>query len=348
MKKTTVLLTGNSGYIGTVMTRRLKEEAFSVVGFDSGWFSRNCLFPVSALEMPDKQLVKDIRDVSEKDLEGIDAVMHLAGLSNDPLGELNPMVTHEINCAATAKLGSICRSLGIDRFIFASSCSIYGIAGDDAPLTEEAAVNPITAYAKAKVDSEAVLRHMADRNFHPVFLRNATVYGVSPRMRLDLVVNNLLAWAYLTGEVNIMSDGMPWRPIVHIEDFCSAFIAALKAPVEKIHGEAFNVGINEENYRVMDIASEIRKALPDSRVRILNKTGPDERTYRVDFSKIRRCLPAFNPEWRLGKGVTELLSAYRKHDLTLNDFESDKYFRIRTIKALINANKINRDLEKTG
>lgn len=344
-----ILLTGNTGYIGTVMTKFLRRESYYVIGLDSNWFRKNFFFSVPEISKPNRQIVKDIRKLGKKDdLSGVDTVIHLAALSNDPLGEINPDLTDEINCRSTIRIAEICKEIGVKRFVFASSCSIYGKSKSDVPVNEGGKLSPMTAYAKAKVNAERGLAQLADKDFHPVFLRNATVYGVSPKMRLDLVVNNLLAWAYLTDEITIMSDGTPWRPVIHIEDLCSAFIAVLKAPVEKIHCQAFNVGINEENYRVKDIAYEIQKALPHSKVKILNETGPDERSYKVDFSKIKDTLPEFRPKWNLKKGIIELLKAYRKYNLTIDDFESDKYFRIRTIKSLIGAGKMNRDLLLIG
>lgn len=343
-----ILLTGNNGYIGAVMARFLKRESYYLVGLDSNWFNKNYFFPLPEDSKPDKQIIKDIREVTEDDLKGIDAVIHLAGLSNDPLGNINPSLTEDINCRATVRIAKFCKGMGVGRFIFASSCSIYGISDGDVAIDECGQINPLTAYAKAKVNSEIELTKLADDDFHPVFMRNATVYGLSPKLRLDLVVNNLLAWAYLTGEITIMSDGTPWRPIVHIEDFCNAFIAALKAPVEKNHCQAFNVGINEENYQVKDIANEIQKVLPESKVKILNETGSDERTYRVNFSKIKGVLADFKPQWNLKKGIIEMLDAYRKYNLTIEDFESDKYFRIRTVKSLIESGKVDKNLFIVG
>jgi len=346
MKKK-ILLTGNSGYIGTVMTKRLKDASYEVVGLDSRWFADNTLFPAAPSHDPDKEMPKDIRDAKISDLEGAYAVIHLAGLSNDPVGELNPGLTDEINCQATLKLAKFCKESGVRRFIFASSCSIYGKADSNKPIDENGTINPMTAYAKAKVDAEIGLGKLADKDFSPVFMRNATVYGLSPRLRLDLVVNNLLAWAYLTGEIAIMSDGTPWRPILHIQDFCSAFIAALEAPIDDIHGQVFNVGINEENYTVRNIAEAVNRALPQTKIKILNNTGSDERTYRVNFSKIKNNLKGFRPSWNLEKGIKELLDAYRQHGLNKEDFDSDKYFRLRTIKSLLGSGRINDNLTWT-
>lgn len=342
--KEAILLTGNAGYIGTVMTKFLKDESYLVVGLDSDWFSEFSFFSPPKEMKPDRQIIKDIREMTEDDLNGIDIVIHLAGLSNDPLGEIDLHLTDEINHRATIKIARMCKAKGIKRFIFASSCSIYGIADSAVPINENGRISPVTAYAKAKADAERGLVELADEDFHPVLMRNATVYGPSPRLRLDLVVNNLIAWAYLTGEITIMSDGTPWRPVVHIEDFCNAFIAAIKAPAEKIHSKAFNVGIDEENFQIKEIAYQIQKVLPRSKIRILNERGSDERTYRVDFSKIKEILEDFRPRRRLGEGVTELLEVYRKYNLTLEDFKSGKFFRINSVRSLLGSGKIDEEL----
>lgn len=338
-----ILVTGNTGYIGMKITKFLQEHSYKVIGLDSNYYEK-CKF-YSSNFYPFKQIVKDIRDISERDLEGVTAVIHLAALSNDPLGEINPSLTHQINYIASVKLAKLAKRQGIQRYIFSSSCSLYGIAPDDKPLTEEGRLNPITAYAKTKVETEEKISKLADDNFHPVFMRNATVYGISPTLRLDLVVNNLVAWAYLTGKVAILSDGTPWRPIIHVEDLCNAFLVALEAPIEKIHNQAFNVGINEENYQIKDIANQVEKIVPDSFVEILNKTGADERTYRVDFSKLKDALPQFKPTWNLRKGIEEVYHAYKNFGLTQKDFESPKYFRLRWIRYLIENNKLDHKLK---
>jgi len=327
------------------MTEFLQEHSYKVLGLDCNYYHECELYPSKI--RPFKQIVGDIRDVSEKDLEGVTAIIHLAALSNDPVGELNPSLTHEINCLASVKLARLAKKMGIKRYMFSSSCSLYGIAADNKPLTEEGKLNPITAYAKSKVEAEKEISKLADDNFHPVFMRNATVYGLSPNLRLGLVVNNLTASAYLTGKVAIMSDGTPWRPLVHIEDFCRAFLAVLEAPLEKIHNQVFNVGINEENSQVKDIASQVEKIVDNCQVEILNKTGSDERTYRVDFSKIKDTLSEFKPIWNLKKGIAELYSAYQDFALTQKDFQSPKYFRLRQIKYLLESKKLNSDLKWT-
>ncbi len=337
-----ILVTGNTGYIGMVMTKFLQAHGYAVVGLDTNYYE-GCDFFLSAAK-PVRQIFKDVREVTKDDLAGVKSVIHLAALSNDPLGELRPNLTQEINYLASVRLAQLAKEAGAERFIFSSSCSLYGIAPDDNPLNEENAFNPVTVYAQTKVSTERALAQLAGDHFHPVFMRNATVYGVSPRLRLDLVVNNLVAAAFTTGRVSILSDGMPWRPIVHVEDFCRAFLAVLEAPAEVIHNQAFNVGINEENYRIKDIARRVERIVPGCQMEILNKTGADERTYRVDFSKIQKRIPEFQPAWNLDKGIQELYEVYREVGLTREDFESPKYFRVKWIKYLCDANRLNPDL----
>lgn len=336
-----ILVTGNLGYIGTMMTRALKKASYEVIGLDTNFFRKSDFFPIESESKPDKQLIKDIRDIDAKDLEGVDAVIHLAALSNDPLGEMSPSITEKINTHATLKLATLCKALKIKRFLFASSCSLYGIAGGGDFLTEDDPLSPQTAYAKSKVDSEEGLKRLASADFRPTFLRNATVYGLSPRLRLDLVVNQLVAMAFLTGEIVVKSDGTPWRPLIHIEDFCGAFLAALNAPLEKIGGQTLNVGANSENYQVKDIAAEIQKQLPGTTLRILNENDKDERTYRVDFTKIQQLLKDFHPRWNLRNGIKQLLQAYQKYDLTMDVFKSDRFFRTKKIQSLIRDKKLD-------
>jgi len=337
-----ILITGNTGYIGTVMTEYLKGCSYDILGLDNNYYKECKFYPEDIL--PSKQINKDIRDISERDLKDVTAIIHLAALSNDPLGELNPSLTHEINYISSIKLARLAKSVGIDRYILSSSCSVYGIASTDSPITEEGYLNPLTTYAKAKAEAERELSKLADENFHPVFMRNATVYGLSPSLRLDLVVNNLVAWAYLTGKISIMSDGTPWRPIIHVEDFCRAFLAVLEAPSDKIHNNVFNVGSTDENYQIRDIAEKIGRIVPNSQVEILNKTGSDERSYRVDFSKLKKTFTTFRPIWNLEKGIRELYQAYKEFGLTLDDFKSPNYFRVKWINYLIESNRLDRDL----
>jgi len=337
-----ILLTGNLGYIGQVMTRVLNERGYSVIGLDVDYYS-GCNF-YSSTSSPMHQITKDIRNIDASDLKGMDAVVHLAALSNDPLGDIAPVLTENINQSASVNLAKLAKKMGVPRFIFTSSCSLYGISSDDRPLTEEGKLNPITAYAKSKVLAEKGISELSGKDFHPTFMRCSTAYGLSPRLRLDLVVNNLVAWAYLTGEVSIMSDGKPWRPIIHVEDFCAAFVAVLEAPENEVHNEIFNVGINEENYQVKDIANTVAKIVPNSTLKILNKIGSDERSYRVDFSKIKNKLAEFKPAWNLKKGIVQLHDAYKQYKLTKQDFDSDKYFRVRKIKSLMAQRNLDREL----
>jgi nucleoside-diphosphate-sugar epimerase len=325
-----VLVTGHDGYIGVVLVSLLRESGHEVVGLDSGLF-RDCTFGPEAIQVP--SMSKDIRDVVASELEGFDAVLHLAGISNDPLGDLNPECTLEINHRASVRLAEKAKEAGVPRFIFSSSCSTYGAAGDDL-LDEQAEFNPVTSYGVSKVRVEQDVARLADDNFSPIFLRNATAYGVSCRLRADLVLNNLVGWAFTTGRVLIKSDGTPWRPIVHIEDISRAFVAALEAPRQAVHGEAFNVGITEENYRVRELAEIVRETVPNCRVEYAEGAGPDKRCYRVDCSKVRKILPGFKPQWNARRGAEQLYRAYREIGLTLEDLEGAKYMRIQRVRLL--------------
>jgi nucleoside-diphosphate-sugar epimerase len=326
-----ILVTGHNGYIGTVLVPMLILDGHGVAGFDSDLY-RRCTFG----EMPSKvpEIINDIRDIQLEDLKGFDAVFHLAALSNDPLGNLNPELTYEINYQASVRLAVLAKQVGVSRFIFSSSCSTYGAAGDQM-LTEEAQFNPVTPYGRSKVLVEQEVADLADGNFSPTFLRNATAYGVSPRLRFDIVLNNLVAWAYTTGLVYLKSDGSPWRPIVHVEDISRAFITALNAPRDVIHNQAFNVGINEENYRIRELAEIVRDVVPGCRVEYAPDAEPDKRTYRVDFSKIHNMLPEFQPCWDARKGAQELYAAYQKYGVKLEEFEGPRYKRIDHIKQLM-------------
>jgi len=275
----------------------------------------------------------DLRDVQIEDLRGFDAVIHLAALSNDPLGDVNPQVTYDINHLGSVRLARLAKEAGVERLIFASSCSLYGVAGDEM-LTEEAAFNPVTPYGVSKVLFERDVAKLADDSFSPTFLRNSTAYGVSPRLRADIVVNNLVAIAFTTGEVVIQSDGTPWRPLVHIEDITRAFLAVLHAPRELVHNEAFNVGRSEENYRVRDLGELVEQVVPGSKVRYLEGGGPDPRCYRVDCGKLMRTLPEYQPQWTVRRGMEELRDAFEAYGLTREELLGDRYFRIKRIRAL--------------
>ena len=325
-----VLVTGHQGYIGSVLAPMFQAAGHDVVGLDSGLFA-DCTLGTDESRVP--TIAADVREVTADQLRGFDVVVHLAALSNDPLSNLNPECTFDINHLASVRLARLSKEVGVKRFLLASSCSLYGTAGDDM-LDESAAFNPITPYGESKVRAERGLAPLADESFSPVYLRNATAYGVSPRLRADLVLNNLVGYAVTTGEVIIMSDGSPWRPVVHIEDITRAFIALARAPRELVHNQAFNVGQNEENYRVRELADMVRELVPGSKIRYAEGGGPDPRCYRVDCSKIRRLVPEFQPRWTVRKGIQELMDAYRKYDLTVDQFLSSRYLRIKRIMEL--------------
>ena len=335
-----VLVTGHKGYIGTVLTPILVDAGYEVVGLDSDLFGE-CTF---GDEIPIVRDIKmDIRDVKESDLEGFYAVLHLAGLSNDPLGDFNPSLTKEINYSASVRLARFAKNAKVERFIFSSSCSNYGAAGDDL-LDEELTFNPVTPYGTSKVNTEQEVSKMADDNFCPTFLRNATAYGVSPRLRFDLVLNNLVAWAFTTSRVHLKSDGTPWRPLVHVEDIAKAFLAVLNAPRELVHNEVFNVGQTEENYRIRQVAEIVVDTVPDSRVDFAANAGPDKRNYRVNCDKIKRVLPEYKPQWNVRKGAQQLYKAYQAVGLHPEEFEGPRYRRIHHIKYLLDVGRLDESL----
>lgn len=322
------------------MVPMLLNKGYEVVGLDSDLYKRST-FGSGIQEIP--EIVKDIRDIELEDVQGYDAVLHLAGLSNDPLGNLNPTLTQEINYLASIKMAKLAKQAGVSRFIFSSSCSNYGAGGVDW-LDEESAFNPVTPYGISKVKVEQELSLLADDNFSPTSLRNATAFGVSPRLRFDLVLNNLVAWAFTKGLVYIKSDGTPWRPIVHIEDISRAFIAVLEAPRESIHNQAFNVGRNEDNYQIRELAEIVKETVPNCKIEYAADAGPDKRCYRVDCSKIANTLPNFQPQWDARKGAAELYEAYKQVGLTLEEFEGSKYQRIAHIKYLLGNGLLDEDL----
>ncbi len=335
-----VLVTGSHGYIGTILTPMLMAEGHDVVGLDSNLYEQ-CTFGGAVPDIP--LLREDIRDVEASDLEGFDAIVHLAGLSNDPLGSLDPELTAEINHRASVRLAKLAKSVGITRFIFSSSCSNYGASGDKM-LNEESKFNPVTPYGISKVRVEQDVSKLADDSFSPTFLRNATAYGVSPRLRFDLVLNNLVAWAYTTGLVYLKSDGSPWRPIVHIEDISRAFIAVLGAPRELVHNQAFNVGVNSDNRRIREIAAIVKETVPNCRIEFAKGASADKRCYRVDCSKLPRVLPGFKTKWNTRKGARQLYDAYKQIGLELEEFEGPKYQRIAHIKHLLSSGKLDESL----
>ena len=335
-----VLVTGHRGYIGVAMVPMLVQAGHTVVGLDSDLF-QECTFCPGIFEVSDLRI--DLRDVRTGDLEGFDAVIHLAALSNDPLSDLNPDITYDINYAASIRLARLAKEAGVPRFLYSSSCSSYGEAGDDL-VDETASLHPITPYAISKVRVEQDVAGLADDRFSPTFLRNATAYGVSPRLRFDLVLNNLTAWAYAKRRVHIKSDGTPWRPIVHVEDIAHAFLAVLEAPRDVVHNQALNVGQTEENYRIRHLADIVQDVVPGSRIDYAKDGGPDPRCYRVDFGKIQRLLPEFKPRWNARRGAEELYDAYRRGGLVIEDCEGPRFKRIDHLKQLLATRRIDASL----
>ncbi len=333
-----VLVAGDRGYIGTVLVPLLRAAGHEADGLDSGLYEGCDLGPAPADS--GGRLTLDIRDVEPGRLVGYDAVACLAALSNDPLGYLNPATTYSVNLEGTLRLARAAKEAGVERFVFASSCSLYGAAGSRG-VAEDADLFPVTPYGETKVMAERALSLLADDVFSPTYLRNATAYGVSPRLRLDIVVNNLTAVAMTTGEVRLESDGSPWRPVVHVEDICLAFLAALEAPRSLVHDEAFNVGRTEDNVQIGEIAEMVRAAVPGSRVSFVDGAGPDLRNYRVDFSKLTATFPDLKLRWSVQAGVEELVDAYTRHNFSYDDFVSSRFVRLRRIRELLSAGLID-------
>jgi nucleoside-diphosphate-sugar epimerase len=330
-----ILVTGHHGYIGSVMVGVLSRAGHEVTGLDTYLYD-GCNFGEDAHPVP--AIRKDIRDVQPADLRGFDAVIHLAALSNDPLGCLDEECTFDINHRGSVSLAKAAKAAGVPRYLFASSCSLYGAAGDKM-LDELADFNPITAYGSSKVMVEQDVSKLADDAFSPTFLRNATAYGASPRLRADIVVNNLVGIAYTTGNVLIQSDGTPWRPLVHVQDISRAFLAVLEAPRDAVHNQSFNVGSSQENYQIRDIADMVQAVVPGCSVKYLEGGGPDPRCYKVNCDKLTRHIPSFKTEWTVRRGVEELYASYVKNGLTKDMFAN--YVRLPRIQALLNDGRVD-------
>lgn len=334
-----VLVTGHEGYLGAAMTTTLREAGHELVGLDTGYFADRLLGPAPD---PVPALSLDLRDVTAADLDGVDAVIHLAALSNDPLGDLAPQITYDINHAASVQLAQVAKAAGVQRFLYSSTCSVYGASGGDALVGEDAPLAPITPYAVSKVRVESDLRDLADDDFSPVSLRNATAYGYSPHLRADIVVNNLVGWAVLTGEVKVLSDGTPWRPLVHAQDIAAAFLAVLEADRAAVHGQAFNVGSSTGNLRVREIAEIVAEAVPGSRLAVTGETGNDPRSYRVDFSRLADAVPAYRPRWDVAAGAAELRDAYGRYGLTQESF-AQSFTRLAWLRHLVETGRLDGD-----
>lgn len=336
-----VLVTGHHGYIGSVLLPLLLDSGHDVAGLDSFLYERCDFGEDLAPAVP--VIRKDVRDVTVSDLDGFDAVLHLAALSNDPLGDLNPECTYAVNHRASVSLAQAAKRAGVGRYLLSSSCSLYGAAGQDW-VQETAALRPLTPYGESKALAERDIGLLADDTFSPTFLRNATAHGLSPRHRGDLVVNNLTAFAYATGEVLMRSDGTPWRPLVHVEDIARAFLGLLAAPREQVHGEAFNIGADEENYQIADIARIVEQVVPGSRVAFAAGAGPDKRSYRVSFAKLQRAFPELHPRWTVRASAEQMLAAYRDHGLRIEDFAGPRFMRIARLKELASAGRLDESL----
>jgi len=342
VKMRKIVITGHNGYIGSVLALLLIKKGYEVVGIDTEYYDSACeLFTPEFKRL--RQIKKDVRRIDERDIAGTYAICHLAGLSNDPVGALNEELTYDINYRASLRLAKLSKRAGVEKFIFSSSCSMYG-KNDDDVLTESAAFSPITAYAKSKVLSEKEIIPLNSKDFSVTFLRNSTAYGISPKLRTDLVVNNLVGWALTTGNIKIMSDGTPWRPLMHVEDISRAFLAVIEAPKEAVSGESFNVGVNSENYQVKDIALIVKQVMPGCEVVFSREHGDDSRSYKVNFDKISSHMPHFKPQWDLKKGVEQICDYYKKFGMDQDRFNGRYFIRLKQVKYLLENNKLDQGL----
>jgi len=338
-----ILITGDRGYVGSVLAQMLSDRSYDIVGFDTDYYRGTDLYSV---ERSYRKITRDIRSVSPEDVQGVEAVVHLAGLSNDPLGALAPNLTEDINLRGTLQLARLARNAGVKRFVYASSQSMYGISNTDDELDEDDSdKNPLTAYARTKWDAELQLKELANEDFTIVCFRPSTVFGASPRLRCDIVFNNLVACAYTTGKIEIKSDGTPWRPVVHVRDVSSAFLAGLEAPKELVAGRSFNVGIPDGNYTVRDLAEAAQKAVPGSILTFTGEHGSDSRTYKICFKRILNELKDYyKPAWNLERGGSELVALFEKTGFTEDQFRGLVCNRLMSLNHLTQSNQINKDL----
>jgi nucleoside-diphosphate-sugar epimerase len=335
-----VLATGTDGYIGTLLPPLLMERGHEVIGVDTGFYRAGWLF--NATDRSALTLHRDIRRLTADDLEGVDAIVHMAELSNDPVGQLSPEITYDINHMGSVHLATLAKAAGVRRFVYTSSCSVYGVATESS-VNEESPLNPQTAYAVCKTLVERDVGRMADDDFSPTFLRNATAFGASPRMRFDIVLNNLGGLAWTTGKIRMESDGTPWRPFVHSLDICKAIACTLEAPIESVHGQVFNVGDDRSNHQVFEIADIVASVFPGCEVSFAPDGGPDNRSYRVSFERIQELLPGFSCDWTLERGAQQLRQLFARIDLSEEVFQSRYFTRLKQIKYLLETGQIDKN-----